>query len=225
MRRFSWRRKVPTSSKAFVVLAAACGLSAFGLVRHETQRAEGLEREVGPRVGVVVAARDLDAGQEISEDDVDLVEMPQVFVPPRAIGALGDAIGMIAGASVPRGEPLSSARLAPAGGPLPFSVTPGHVAVTVEVPRLPLGLVPGDRVDVLATYGQGRSITSVMAADARVLQVPSLDGGAFGSSQTPWLTLDLEADVASRVVNATAYARLTVLVQAAEPVITASPSG
>jgi Flp pilus assembly protein CpaB len=225
MRRFSWRRKVPTSSKAFLLLAIACGLAAFGLVRHETQRAARLAREVGPRVPVLVAAHDLDAGWEISDSDVELVEMPEVFVPPQALGAVGDAVGMIVGVSVPRGEPLSSARLAPAGGPLPFSVTPGQVAVTVEVPRLPVGLVPGDRVDVLATYGQGRSITSVMAADARVLQVPSLDGGAFGGSQTPWLTLDMEAEVASRVVNATAYARLTVLVHAAEPVTTASPSG
>ena len=217
MRTFSWRRKLPTSSKAFVVLAIACGAAAFGLVRDQTQRAVRLQREVGPKVPVIVAAHDLNAGREISADDLDLVEMPEVFVPPKAVRAVDDAVGMIAGASVPSGEPLSSARLAPSGGPLPFSVTPGHVAVTVEIPRLPVGVVPGDRVDVLATYGQGRSITSEMAADARVLQVPTLDEGAFGGSQTPWLTLDLEAEVASRVVNATAYARLTVLVNAASP--------
>jgi Flp pilus assembly protein CpaB len=223
MRSFSWRRKLPTSSKAFLALALACGLGAYGLVQHQTQRAAQLELAVGPLVPVVVAARDLVPGQTLAPSDLDVARMPGAFVPPSAVSTPDDAIGLVTGAPVVRGEPLSSARLAAEGGPLPETLAPGRVAVTIELPWLPQGLTPGDRVDVLATYGRGRSITSALADDVRVLQVPSAQGGTFGGTQSPWLTLELDPDRARDVVNATAYARLTVLVRAAEP-IAATPS-
>ena len=131
---------------AVAALALATGLVAASLVRagDEARRSWGTTRPVA------VAVRDLQPGDPVAADAVEVRDLPEAVVPA---GALDEApAGAIARQQVLAGEPLVEARLAPHGltGTAAL-VPPGHRAVAVPVG--PTGAPPltvGDLVDVLA---------------------------------------------------------------------------
>ena len=61
-RGFSFRRKLPLSSKVFLSVAAVCAIASFLLVRSDAVRTAGERALTGPMVPVVVASHDVDAG-------------------------------------------------------------------------------------------------------------------------------------------------------------------
>jgi hypothetical protein len=131
---------------AVAVLALVTGLVSASLVRagDEARRSWGTTRPVA------VAVRDLQPGDPVATDAVEVRNLPEAVVPA---GALDEApAGAIARQQVLAGEPLVEARLAPHGltGTAAL-VPPGHRAVAVPVG--PTGAPPltvGDLVDVLA---------------------------------------------------------------------------
>jgi Flp pilus assembly protein CpaB len=223
MAAFSLRRRLPRSSILWFLLAFGCAALAFVLVRDLATRAGGAP--VTATVSVVVAARDLQAGWELTAGDVELAEMPMP-AGPAALTAVADAIGRVTVTPLVTGEAVTATRLAEAGGPLVTSVPPGLLGVTLGVEALPNGLVPGDRIDVLATFTSARPYTTTVAEDVPVLRVPRGGDGAFdaGASEAQVLIV-ASPEVARQLVQADATGVLAIAVRGSDPVAVVAASG
>src|SRR5262245_65250433 len=186
-RRFSLRRKLPLSSKVFLSIAAACAIVSFLLVRGDAARAGGADPASGPAVPVVVATRDLQPGTALTSDDLRVMQFPAAFAPPAALTSPDDASGLIVGAAVAQGEPLSSARLGRSF--LAESVAAGRLIVSATFGSIPDGLTIWDRVDAFATFGGARPYTTLVGEDLRVLRIEAT-ANTFGGDKGTVVTLD-----------------------------------
>ncbi len=128
-------------------------------------------------IPVVVANQDLPVGTLLTVDHVKVVAWPAASPVPGAFATIEEVSdrGLIAG--VVTNEPLTDSKLASreAGGGLPPSIPLGMRALSVRVNEV-IGVagfvVPGTRVDVLATVQQGQqgdSISKVVVSNVQVL--------------------------------------------------------
>jgi Flp pilus assembly protein CpaB len=201
------------------VLAAACALASFALVREYQTRLEALRPVVGPSVPVVVAARTLARGVVLTEGALEVEQIPSAFAPPGALRTLEEALGSTLASDVAEGEVLTRTRLGTAGGPVASLVPSGLRAVTVPS-GMPAGSVrPGDRVDVLATFGGPHPHAETTATGLEVLMVldPPQDAFAASGGEGPTLVLLVSSETAERLAYAKAFASLTVVVAGVEP--------
>ena len=139
-----------------LLLAALLGLGAVALASRWLLRQTP---SVSSRV--VVAGADVSLGQRLSPELVKLADWPADSLP---LGALQDPLklsGRVLRSSVLRGEPLTEAKLAPAGtlGGLSALIAEGKRAITVRVNDV-IGVagfaLPGNYVDIIvATRRQG----------------------------------------------------------------------
>ncbi|MYN05260.1 Flp pilus assembly protein CpaB, partial [Pseudoduganella sp. DS3] len=142
------------SRRALLMLALAglLGLAAVLLASR------WLLRQGAPAtVRIAVAAADVGLGQRLAPDMLALAEWPANSVPAgaqrEAAGVAGLA-GRVLKASVQRGEPVTAAKLAPAGtlGGLSALIADGKRAITVRVNDV-VGVagfaLPGNFVDIL----------------------------------------------------------------------------
>lgn len=174
------RRRPPAASRILVALALLLGASATLVLRAHLARLEANARAAGPGVPVVLAARGLTRGSALDQSSLLQGSVPRRFLPPGALRSLEQAWGRILSADVASGEVLTSARLAPPGGPVASLVPPGlrAVPVTAAIPRT--AVVPGDRVDVLVTFAPGAASggphAETVASEAEVLLVVERPG-------------------------------------------------
>lgn len=127
-------------------------------------------------VPIVVANQDLPVGTLLTVDHLKTVPWPASSPVPGGFADPAEIAdrGLISG--VVMNEPLTESKLAPkeAGGGLPPSIPLGMRALSVRVNEV-IGVagfvVPGTRVDVLATVqqGQGNSISKVVVSNVQVL--------------------------------------------------------
>ncbi|MDP9302244.1 MAG: Flp pilus assembly protein CpaB [Actinomycetota bacterium] len=217
---FSFRRKLPLSSKIFLSVAAACGVASFLLVRADASRASGERAIAGPRVGVTIATHDIGAGSALTAADLGLTLMPAAFVPPGSVPSVGAAIGLVAQTSIAEGEALSVSRLG--RSLLAGSVGPGRLVVTAGFASVPEGLTSADRVDVFATFGGARPFTELVGEDLRVLRIdPTTD--PLGDDGT-LVTLDVDAATARQLLQANATGTLALVARGPDAAATPSPS-
>ena len=165
-RRGAWRRRVLRRALS----AALAGVAVLGCV------AVARTPEGGPRTAVVVAARDLPAGQVLRPGDLAVQERPAGFAPARALHGPDEASGRRLAGPVTAGEVLTAGRL----------LGPGLLdgrddgARAVHVPVADQGALAmtraGDTVDLVASTG------AVLASAVTVLSVdrPSQSGGLAG---------------------------------------------
>lgn len=127
-------------------------------------------------VPVVVASQDLPVGTLLTADHLKVVPwpagspVPGAFTEPEEISDRGLIAGVVLN------EPVTETKLAPreAGGGLPPSIPLGMRAISVRVNEV-IGVagfvVPGTRVDVLATVSQGQrdSMSKVVVSNVQVL--------------------------------------------------------
>ncbi len=129
-------------------LAMVLGLAAVLLA------ARWLRQPASSSVHIAVAAADVGLGQRLAPDMVSLAEWPAGSVPAGAQRDLAALAGRVLKASVQRGEPVTEARLAPAGtlGGLSALIAEGKRAITVRVNDV-VGVagfaLPGNFVDIL----------------------------------------------------------------------------
>jgi pilus assembly protein CpaB len=124
---------------------------------------------------IVVAGADVSLGQRLAPEMLKLIEWPADNLPQ---GALQDPLklsGRVLKSSVLRGEPLTEAKLAPAGtlGGLSALITEGKRAITVRVNDV-IGVagfaLPGNYVDIIVnTQKEGSS-----SAGARELAISKI---------------------------------------------------
>jgi len=219
-RGFSFRRKLPTSSKVFLSIAVACAVASFLLVRGGAARA-GDGAITGPAIDVVVASRYIEAGSGLTADDVRVIRMPVAFAPPGAIGSVDAAVGLVSGATIAQGEPLSVSRLGRSA--LAGSVAAGRLVLSATFGSIPDGLTTADRVDAFATFGGARPYTELVGEDLRVLRIePATD--SFGGGEGTVVTLDVDAAAARQLLQADATGTLALVARGVGPTATPSPS-
>lgn len=232
--RLRYLRRWSTASKALLVLSLACGVGTFLVVRGYAARVEALRPAVGPQVPVVVAATQLARGSVVRPSMLTVEEVPAAFAPPGALDDPAAADGRTLLAGLAEGEPLTELRLGASGeGPIAALVPPGLRAFTVDAGVPADAVRPGDRVDVLATFGGGRPYTETVAAGLEVLLV--LEGGATGGAEVmgapatggssgPALVLLVAPEQAERLAYARAFAELSVSIAGSDPALeTPSP--
>ena len=178
--RWSLRRRPVLWWVAVVVLAGGLGL----LVQGGLARAQADARRFGSPRTVAVARVDLAPGRVVQPEDVELRAWPSSLVPAGAFRGTPD--GMVVAQAVLAGEPLVRARVSATG-----LVPPGSRAMAVPVGPGALGVRPGDRVDVLATFDplvapEGADPTVTVASEATVVSVrPRAVTVAVGETEAP----------------------------------------
>lgn len=134
---------------------------------------------------VLVAVRDLPAGEPLAAGDVATVPWPAGTAPA---GLVEHPAGRVLAAPLRAGEPVTDVRLV---GPGLAQAAPGLVAVPIRVPDAGVAglLRAGDRVDLLATDPAGGR-TGQVAGHVLVLAVPGVGaddrtGAAGGVGSVP----------------------------------------
>ena len=124
---------------------------------------------------VVVAARALPLGTQLTEHDVKVVAWPAASPLAGAFGSIGDVVNRPLIASVLENEPLVPAKLAPreGGAGLPSAIPRGMRAISVKVNDV-IGVAgfiqPGSRVDLMVTIRrQSDSVTRTVASNVQVM--------------------------------------------------------
>lgn len=123
---------------------------------------------------VVAAAVDIPAGTKVEATHLKLVQLPIGEAPKGAYADFKELVGQVAKQSVYAGEIILASRIAelPAGSPLAAVIPEGKRAITVRVNDV-IGvagfLLPGSRVDIIATTKKGESNTILQ--DIKVLAV------------------------------------------------------
>lgn len=180
-------------------------------------------RGYGPLRPVVVLATDIAAGRRIGpgqvDSDLELRRVPERFVPPGALAAPEEALGLAARAPLPAGSYLLAAQLGVArdgrgrAPRLGGGRRPVEIAVSGADALLSAGPAAGSRVDVVVTSepsGAGPGRTYVAAAAVPLLAIrPGAEGP--GPAATAAATLGLTKRQALRLIAAESFARKVTL--------------
>ncbi len=128
---------------------------------------------------MLVAARDLPAGQLLRIEDLVEQQVAPGVVPEGVVGA---PAGRLLAAPLREGEPVTDVRLVGAG--LAQSPPPGTVVVPIRLSDAGQAalLTVGDRIDLLATDPQAGT-TEELAREVTVLAVP--EAGISGDGALP----------------------------------------
>jgi pilus assembly protein CpaB len=147
-------------------------VASFGVYRAMGQLPA---RQGEPVQSVVVAARPLVIGSQLTEKDLKLVAWPAGNMVPGAVTDLKDAVNRGLLVAVMQNEPLTASKLASAesGAGLPPAIPSGMRAMAVRVNDV-IGvagfIVPGSRVDVVVTMRRAQdSMTRTAASNVQVL--------------------------------------------------------
>lgn len=207
--------------------AVACGgLAAF--LGHQyiqgtiDQERRALEARYDP-IEVVVAARDLSAGDTLGSHNAAVRQVPRVFLHGTAIRSSqwASAEGRSLRENVGQGEAILSTHLAQSGEG--FRIPDGHRAITLPVDResaIAGFLEPGDRVDLLLTMSSPRDGTTFTFALLEAVTVAAVDGrisrsnmnanDGNGHAPARTITIAVTPEDVSRITHARRAGNLTV---------------
>jgi Flp pilus assembly protein CpaB len=172
---------------------------------------------------VLIAGSGLAAGRpidpEVAGEDLEVRRVPVRFVPPGALSAPAEAVGLVPAAPVPAGSYLLAAQLHPPrpAGPvaaLGSGRRPVEIAVSGASALEALGAPPvGSKVDVAVTTeptGSGAGRTYVAAPAVPLLGLGP--GGEGIEGETAAATLALTRPQALRLIQAESFARRITLI-------------
>lgn len=219
-----------------ITIALVLGLGAAWMANEWVTSRLALADETKPDgVTVVVAAVQIPFGHRIEEADVRTVVMPKEVIPAGSFKATEEVVGQVATQTMYPGEPLLEGRMREhlGGSTLAAVINPGNRAVTVRVNDV-VGvagfLLPGNRVDVLATRKDRQGVEAeTLLQDVRVLAV---DQTASPDKNQPVIvravTLELNPEQAESLVKATQEGTVQLalrnpLEKAPQPVARATP--
>lgn len=179
---------------AILLLAVAALLMvlAFGLGRRATPTAEVSSTALPanpPKRMMVVASKELPAGQPISAADLSITEM--ALPPANGYTAISEVEGRTPASNIPAGAMISSEQLLQG---IAIGIKPGERAVAVPVDELAgvsNRVTPGDYVDVFMSLqdpssaggGQANTQARLLLSRLRVLGYGSADVGQENSSR------------------------------------------
>jgi Flp pilus assembly protein CpaB len=198
-------------------------LAAVGAAAIATAYGARAARGYGPLRPVVVLSAKVAPGQRIGPEEIaaalDVRRVPVRFVPPGALLAPQEALGLSARAPLPAGSYLLAAQLgivhrARRDPRLGSGRRPVEIAVSGADALTAAGRSPsGSRVDVVVTsepVGAGPGRTYVAAPHVPLLALqPDAEGPGPGASAAA--TLGLTKDQALRLIAAESFARKVTL--------------
>jgi pilus assembly protein CpaB len=164
----------------FVFALTAGGAFAFATYRYVNNQAQAPTTKM-KTTHVVVAAANLTLGDELGADDLRVVEWPASSVPVSAFHTTEEVVGRGVIAPIVEHEPILPDKLASkdAGAGLPPAIPEGKRALSVSVNEV-IGVagyvLPGTRVDVLATVNPSQNQTEV-TSKVILTNVPVLAAG------------------------------------------------
>lgn len=182
----------------FLVTVAAVGI--FGAYTNAS---------AGPTTSYIVATRDVAVGTQLVDTDLALVPLD---LPPGQRARAFDTPGVLVGATVI--GPLSEGDLVQSSGVVAAEPGVEQLSFAIAADRAVAGrLRPGERVDVLATYGSGESAwTEAVLRDALLVQVDEEGSEALGGDRTEVLTVAVtEAAETLRLAHAVNAGEVTVV--------------
>jgi Flp pilus assembly protein CpaB len=223
------RRRRPRSPRFHVAAAGVMAGIAAVLLHTYLGAARATIGTGEPQATVVMAAGPIPRGAVLAPSQLALARMPQAYAPPGSIDAIAKAAGRVVLADLAPHEVVTETRLARVrAGPVASLVPRGLRAFAVPT-SLPEGaVIPGDRVDVVATYASGQPHSEVAAEGIEVLFVlgPSagssaggglgLDAEAAGAERATTLILLVSPDQEERLAFARAFANLEVAIEPPE---------
>lgn len=205
------RRARPRSSRVLLILSLVLAALATVGLRDHLARLEAMAGVDGGSSPVLVTRADLERGTTLGPSMVEVRPIPARYRPPGALTAPGQAVGRALAIEVRAGEALTGTRLAPPGGPVAALVPEGLRAFPLPAALPPGSLVPGDRVDVLATYPTGQPYTETVASAAEVALV--MEGGTSEGFEAGTMVLLLVGpETAERLAHAAAFAETSLAV-------------
>ncbi len=206
------RRVRPRSSRILLVLSIVLAAVATVGLRDHLARLEAMAGVGGGTASVLVARADLERGTTVGPSMVEVRSIPARYRPPGTMTAPGQALGRVLATDLLAGEALTEARLAPPGGPVAALVPEGLRAFPLPAAFPSGSLLPGDRVDVLATYPAGQPYTETVASAAELLLV--LEGGetSEGFEAATTVVLLVGPETAERLAHAAAFAEISLAV-------------
>ncbi len=218
MFRFSSRspRFYTVVSIAAAVLAAACLLVYLQGLRSRMA-------ESGRLVQLVVAARDMGAGEVLDASSLDVVDFPDVYLLPGTFTDILDATGATLRSGVRAGEPLLESALLPAegGGLAQESLDRGFRAYplpssSVSFPAAELHA--GSRVDIIAVPGDGAVPLLENIEVLCVHGIPSSGGDPSATApacESACILLQVTSEEACRLASAQESGKVEVLLRSA----------
>ena len=144
----------------FIGLAVALGVAAavvgyYTLTSMAASADSGLKASMRP---VVVTAGDLTYGVKLEHSMLRVVQVPREAAPEGAFADPDSVVGQVTKVFMSAREPVTAIKLSSRGGGLSVLVRPSMRAASIQVNQVSgvSGFVlPGDRVDVLATVDHG----------------------------------------------------------------------
>lgn len=197
-----------------LLISVVSGLAAAGLFalysaqmqsQVEQERREALERYGGETVSVCVAARGIDPGESLDEDNVRVEEWVPGLLPEDALTSLRDVVGRTATSRIPKHAAISSAYFERRDHD--SEVPKGTVAIAVPTDSehaVGGSLKRGETVDVYVV----KDGVSNRLCSAEVLDTSSL---ANGGGSLEWVTLAVKAESSHEVLSATAIGPLSIV--------------
>jgi pilus assembly protein CpaB len=216
------RRKLPRTSFVLLCVSIACAVSAAAVMQAYARRLDASRPDGGAPVSVLAAARDIARGSTITDDALVTLVVPSRFVPPGALRDPARVVGRVTLADLAKGEVVTQLRLTGgSAGRIASLVPPGMRAVQLPVVAT-AGVEPGDRVDVLATFGGGGAHTELTAEGLEVLSIERGQTAALsGASGGVGLLVLAATEEAERLAFAATFATLSVAVRGPdEPILT-----
>lgn len=169
-----------------IIAAIFFGLiAAYGVYSFLRQQREATEALKSATQNVVVAAKEIPAGTNVTEKIIKegLVKetsWPKASVPPGSFYSTNQVVGKTVKTKVVAGEPILESKLVGEGVGLATRLAAGYRAVAVKVDEV-IGvsgfIAPDDRVDVIATLtppgrgSQDEKLSKIVLQNRRVLSV------------------------------------------------------
>ena len=169
-----------------IIAAIFFGLiAAYGVYSFLRQQREATEALKSATQNVVVAAKEIPAGTNVTEKIIKegLVKetsWPKASVPPGSFYSTNQVVGKTVKTKVVAGEPILESKLVGEGVGLTGRLAAGYRAVAIKVDEV-IGvsgfIAPDDRVDVIATLtppgrgSQDEKLSKIVLQNRRVLSV------------------------------------------------------
>ena len=169
----NWKTWVP------LVLAIVLGVVAAKVARDTLMKNKAAAGPAGKFVKIVVAKEDIQPGQEIKPEQINMAQVQENAAPASSFTDAEKLQGRSAEMIILKGQPIVEAMLAQEGSGtgLQSLVPHGMRALTIEVNEFTgvAGLlVPNCHVDILATINDGASNTQVSKAIVQNVTVKAL---------------------------------------------------
>ena len=197
-----------------VLLLTLAAMGAVVVLASVSSYVADVNARVGPTTGVLRLRQDAGAFRPVTPGMVEVVEVPERWVPPAAMRAEQEMLGLVAGTNLPRGAILQQGMLVPAP-----RLAPGQreIAILVDAETGVAGKIgPDSIVDIYATFegdAKGGSRSQVIVARARIIDVgvpeavSGEDGrGGFGEGKVVPVTFALSVQDALVLTYAESFA-------------------